>query len=309
MAPSVSEQRTPMLSILCLTYNHEAFIGQALESFLAQVTSFEVEVVVADDCSSDRTATIVESFSSRFGGRLSLLRSPVNLGVTRNFRRAYRACRGRYVAICEGDDFWRGHNKLQTQVDFLEANPDYVICYHDATIVEAGVERTEIQLAPHLRVDSSREELIATRPISTLTTCFRKVLDDLPLELDQAPALDLCLWSLLGQHGRGKHLGSIDPAGYRVHATGVYSTQSVQHQHMMMSQSLLSLARVYGRLGLVRESNLVLLKALQLGSVPLGALARLRLIGWTTISWIILALPRPLVRIARKLQNLKPRDP
>jgi glycosyltransferase involved in cell wall biosynthesis len=84
--------------------------------------NFEFEVVVADDCSSDGSVAVIESFRSRFGDRLRLLQTDVNLGVTRNFRRALSACRGRYVAMCEGDDYRRGRHKLQLQVDFLEAS-------------------------------------------------------------------------------------------------------------------------------------------------------------------------------------------
>jgi Glycosyl transferase family 2 len=267
----------PLVSVLCLTYNHADFVGQALDSFLAQVTTFDVEVVVSDDCSSDGTADIAQSCQSRFGSRLRVLRSPVNLGVTRNFRRALKACRGKYVALCEGDDFWRGPDKLQAQVDFLEAHPDYVMAYHDATIVDPSGDHGASQLPPRLRCDASSAELIATRPISTLTVCFRNLLGDLPPELDQAPALDLCLWSLLGQHGKGKYLTTIEPAGYRVHSGGVFSTQTDKNRHLMTAQSLLCLSRVYARQGRHKASNDILMKAIRLACVPLGPAANLRL--------------------------------
>lgn len=285
-----SSQSMPLLSILCLTYNHAAFIAQALDSFLAQVTAFEVEVVVGDDCSTDITVQIIDSFRPLFGSRLQVLTSPVNLGVTRNFRRTYRACRGKYIAICEGDDFWRGQNKLQAQVSFLESHPDYVMTYHDATLVERGINLKESQLPWRLRCDASSAELIATRAIPTLTVCFRNVLGDLPVELDQAPALDLCMWSLLGQHGKGKYQANIEPAGYRVHEGGIFSSQTERNQQVMTAQSLLCLARVYGRQGKLAPSDTVLLKAIQFASVPLGARAGCRLLGANFLSIVFSAL-------------------
>jgi len=282
-----SSQSTPLLSILCLTYNHAAFIAQALESFLAQTTAFDVEVVVGDDCSSDSTLQVIDGFRARFGARLRVLPSPVNLGVTRNFRRTYQACRGKYIAICEGDDFWRGQTKLQAQVDFLESHTDFVMTYHDATIVGTEGEQNVSQLPWHLRCDASSEELIATRPISTLTVCFRNELGEVPQELDAAPALDLCLWSLLGQHGKGKYLEAVDPAGYRVHTGGVFSSQTERNRYLMTAQSLLCLARVYARQNRPETSDRLLLKAIQLSGVPLKSAAALRLLRSNMIGLIL----------------------
>lgn len=276
----------PLLSVLCLTYNHEAFIAETMESFLAQRTGFAIEVVVADDCSSDGTLRVVEGFRHRFGERLRVLRTDVNLGVTRNFRRALAACRGRYVALCEGDDHWRGHDKLQRQVDFLEAHPRYVLAFHDAVVIGHTPRAGRLQLPyGRCRRDASRAELSATRPISTLTVCFRNVLGPLPAELDQAPALDLCLWSLLGRHGEGRFMPDIEPACYRVHERGVFSSQDDRNRYVMTAQSLLVLSRVYARSGDTALGDRLLLKALLLAARwlslrSLAALGLLALPGW-----------------------------
>lgn len=264
-------ERAPLLSVLCLTYNHAPFIAESLESFLAQRVNFDIEVVVADDCSTDGTVDIVERFRGRLGDRLRLLRTEVNLGVTRNFRRALAACRGRYVAMCEGDDHWRGTDKLQRQIDYLEAHPDCVLAFHDATMLAPPPDRGVNPMPARLRRDASRHELQMTRPISTLTVCFRNVLKEVPPELDHAPVLDLCLWSLLGRHGRGKYMAEIEPAAYRVHAAGVFSMQAERSRYLMTTQSLLALARVYARLGEREISDKLVLKALLLAARWLGA--------------------------------------
>lgn len=297
MDTPVSQTGSPLLSILCITYNHARYIAKALDAFLAQQTNFAIEIVLADDCSTDETLDIVEGYRDQAGDRLHVLTSPINQGITRNFRRALRACRGKYVAICEGDDYWRGSTKLQTQVDYLERHLDCVITFHNATIVDDDGEHDVPQLPPQLRCDASAAELIATRPISTLTTCFRNVLDSLPPEFDQAPALDICLWSLLGHQGYGKYLAEIEPAAYRMHSGGVFSLQSERNRHLMTAQSLLCLARVYARQDQHAQSNALLLKANQMARVPLGLSANLRLFGFSLKHIIYVgiqrALPRP----------------
>jgi glycosyltransferase involved in cell wall biosynthesis len=268
--------RPMMLSILCLTYNHEAYVAQALDSFLQQETSFELEVVVADDCSTDATLSVVDQFRGQLGARLRVLTTPVNL-----------ACRGRYVALCEGDDYWCGKNKLQRQVEFLESHPDFVLAFHDARIVGVGSTAGQIQLPARLRRDAQAAELIETRSISTLTVCFRNVLDSLPPELDHAPVLDLCLWSLLGHHGNGKYLEYIEPAAYRVHEGGVHSTQSERTRYIMLSQSLLALARVYERSGDASLSGRLQLKATMMASRTLGWRAFLFLSLVAPVRWVL----------------------
>lgn len=277
----------PLLSILCLTYNHEAFVAQTMESFLAQRTSFEIEVIVADDCSADGTLNVVQEFRQRFGGRLRVLRTDINLGVTRNFRRALLACRGRYVALCEGDDYWSGQDKLQRQVDFLEANPRYVLAFHDARVVGNTPHAGQLQLPESVfRQDASRKELSLTRPISTLTVCFRNVLGPLPAELDHAPALDLCLWSLLSHFGDGRFMPDIEPACYRVHDGGVFSSQGDRNRHIMTAQSLLALSRVYARTGQVSLSERLLLRGTVMASrwMQIPGLMQLAL---DSLQWLI----------------------
>lgn len=282
----------PLLSVLCLTYNHEAFVAETMESFLAQRTGFEIEVVVADDCSTDGTLHVVEGFRSRFGARLRVLRTDVNLGVTRNFRRALAACRGRYVALCEGDDHWRGHDKLQRQVDFLEAHPRYVLAFHDAVVIGHTPRAGHLQLPQRrFRRDASRGELSATRPISTLTVCFRNVLGPLPAELDQAPALDLCLWSLLGQHGEGRFMADIEPACYRVHEGGVFSSQGERNRYLMTAQSLLALSRMYARQGKPALSERLLLQGAMMASRRMKIFTTLRL-AVESLVWLVLSLLR-----------------
>ena len=127
--PIVGQAR-PMVSVYCITYNHSKFIAQAIEGFLMQQCTFDVEIVISDDCSTDGTREIIDSYVQRFPGRLR--RHPVhtNQGASLNCVNLFKEVRGMYVALCDGDDYWTDPFKLQKQVDFLEKNPDYVICAH-----------------------------------------------------------------------------------------------------------------------------------------------------------------------------------
>jgi len=124
------EDMKPVVSIACLAYNHEGFIRDALESFLDQETTFKVEILIHDDASSDDTAEIIREYEMEWPQLFSVIYqeenqySKGNQPGDLNLRRA----RGRYIALCEGDDYWTDPLKLQKQVGYLEDHPDYSVC-------------------------------------------------------------------------------------------------------------------------------------------------------------------------------------
>jgi hypothetical protein len=122
------------LSVAMITYNQERFIAQAIESVLAQKTDFEYEIVVGEDCSTDNTRAILTDLSRRYPGRIVPLLRERNLGGPRNFHGTLAACRGQYLALLEGDDYWICESKLQKQVDFLDRHPDWAICCSRAQV-------------------------------------------------------------------------------------------------------------------------------------------------------------------------------
>jgi glycosyltransferase involved in cell wall biosynthesis len=119
------------VSICCICYNQENFIGQALDSFLLQKTNFSYEIIIGDDCSTDNTMVICEKYANDYPGTIRLVRNKTNIGVLPNFIQTLNNCSGLYIAICEGDDYWCDPNKLQKQVDFLDTHPEYVGCFHN----------------------------------------------------------------------------------------------------------------------------------------------------------------------------------
>lgn len=129
--------KTPFVSICCLTYNHEPYIRQCIDGFLMQKTKFNYEVLIHDDASTDNTAQIVREYEARFPEIIRPIYQKENqysngVGVTRVYQ--FPRAKGKYIAMCEGDDYWIDPMKLQKQVDFLERNPDFSLSVHNAWI-------------------------------------------------------------------------------------------------------------------------------------------------------------------------------
>lgn len=120
----------PLVSVVTITYNHERYISNCIEGVLSQITNFPIEFIIAEDCSTDRTRIICEDYARIHPEMIRLITSENNLGYNANELRAMKSARGKYIAYCEGDDFWTDCMKLQKQVDFLESHPMYSICFH-----------------------------------------------------------------------------------------------------------------------------------------------------------------------------------
>jgi len=125
-----------MVSIICITYNHEKYIRDALEGFINQKTNFRFEVVIHDDASTDGTAKIIKEYEQKYPDIIRPIYQTENrYSQGKNVMRyTVPFARGKYIATCEGDDYWTDTNKLQKQVDFLENNLDYVACIHNTKI-------------------------------------------------------------------------------------------------------------------------------------------------------------------------------
>jgi len=244
------EARIPLVSVVCPAYNQKAFIAATVDSFLAQRTDFPFEILINDDASTDGTREIIQAYAERYP---TLIR-PV-LHDENQYRQGklfypalFNMAKGRYLAYCDGDDYWTDPLKLQKQVDFLERHPDYVITYHDAVMVSEQGEQG-LQLGRAWQRDATSVELMQGRRISTLTACFRNVLRELPRELELAPLMDVCWWSMLGAHGKGKYLANITPGGYRVHCGGMFSMRGEKRKLHMSLQTAACLANYYHHRG------------------------------------------------------------
>ena len=130
----------PLVSVCMTAYNHAPYIGRAIESVLAQCTSFGVELVIGEDCSTDNTLATCREYAAKYPDRIRLVTAEHNVGMRENYRRTALAGQGKYIAYCDGDDFWCDEEKLQRQVEALEADAEAGMCY---TRSERRVEHSD----------------------------------------------------------------------------------------------------------------------------------------------------------------------
>jgi glycosyltransferase involved in cell wall biosynthesis len=187
------------VSVCMISYNHEPYIRQAIESILSQDVDFQIELVISDDCSPDGTAAICVEFARR-DPRVRLLPRDRNLGVMGNFSRALMSCTGEYIAVCEGDDYWTNPQKLRKQVQFLDAHPTYAGTTHQSmvTIDNLAVHTFKENVPSTL----TTADLIGGRLFHTASVMFRRPAIDLfcesPPVLSCDRLLNICI-SLLGK--------------------------------------------------------------------------------------------------------------
>jgi glycosyltransferase involved in cell wall biosynthesis len=128
--PTLSPKTTtPLVSVCVITYNHKQYIAQALDSILVQKTNFDFEIVIGEDLSTDNTLAICKDYARRYPHIIRVLDTVQNLGVVPNFVRTANACRGKYMAVLEGDDYWIDESKLQKQADVLEHDAQISLCF------------------------------------------------------------------------------------------------------------------------------------------------------------------------------------
>jgi glycosyltransferase involved in cell wall biosynthesis len=215
------------VSVAIITYNHENFIAQAIESILMQVVDFDYEIIIGEDCSSDKTGNIVVNYRNRFPDRIKVLLKEKNVGMMENFIQTIKACRGQYVALCEGDDYWTSPHKLQRQVDFLERHSDYAICFHNAIkICEDGSREAKTYCSVTQKITPTFEDLLIKNFIPTCSVMFRRGLfNEFP---DWCYNLRMADWPLHifnAQHGKIRYLNEVMGV-YRVHSGGLWSSAS-----------------------------------------------------------------------------------
>jgi glycosyltransferase involved in cell wall biosynthesis len=128
----------PLVSVTMITYNHAPFIVQAIEGVLQQKTNFPFELVIGEDCSTDGTREIVFKYQKKYPDIIRMITSDNNVGMTNNGIRTMKACRGKYLAFCEGDDYWQSLHKLQKQADYLESHPECGMVYSSYDVYHVG---------------------------------------------------------------------------------------------------------------------------------------------------------------------------
>jgi len=222
-----------------------------------QETNFPFEVLLAEDESNDKTREICLNYAEKYPEKIRLfLHSRLNnIQVleepTANFPAMYNlfSAKGKYIAVCEGDDYWTDPHKLQKQYSFMEKNPEYSICYHDFKIITNNKEEKLSSVASSLQENLEAVELLFPwKHPATLTSFFQNIFKEIPIEASKVINLDIFLYSLLGRFGKGKFLKNISPAGYRVHSTGLWSSRTSDKKSLSRIITYRELANYYRRI-------------------------------------------------------------
>lgn len=236
------------VSILCLTFNHEKYIGEALDGFLSQKVDFTYEIVVHDDASTDSTRKIIDEYYENNPTLIKRIYPEANIHSSGGnvLKNALDSCSGEYIAFCEGDDKWVDSNKLKSQVDFLDSNKEFVLVYSDCIpFNEQGPLKIDLY---GTKRNLEQDELIRSPSIYTLTTCFRNVIK-IPPEASIARYGDLFMWTLLGQYGKGAYLETKKPPMYRMHVGGMHSMKNRHLKFEMLISTYSAINMYYRRTG------------------------------------------------------------
>jgi glycosyltransferase involved in cell wall biosynthesis len=237
---------TPLVSIMCFTYNHVSFIRQCLDGFIMQKTNFPIEAIIHDDASTDGTADIIREYEKKYPDIIKPIYQKENqyskgLDILTPVSRKFR---GKYIALCEGDDYWTDEYKLQKQVDFLEENEDFSICFHPVKVYSEEKKRFIENLTVPEVPDITDIKTLVTKNnyINTPSVMYRtnqQVFKDL-LNFPKLVIMDYCLHMLFAKYGKIKKL-SDTMAVYRLHKGGILSLKPKEYQAQCWNKTVAGL--------------------------------------------------------------------
>jgi len=236
------------INVILITYNQEAYMPQTLGSILMQKSDCEIEIIVADDASTDNTQSVIKDIASKADHsiKFNFLPGAPNLGYVKNYKRAFEACDGDYVAVIEGDDYWTQEDHLERQVRFLEAHAECPMSFNRH--VRLWVDQNREEIIPW-KQDSdyqhiTTEELALGNKIGNLSCCvFRgDCVRKLRPELFDMEIADWMLGMVMGQYGPIAYLKDVTSA-YRIHSNGQWSCMDEQQQ----AQAVLNIIDIYDK--------------------------------------------------------------
>jgi len=240
------EGKIPLVSVLCITFNHEKYIAQAIEGFLMQKTNFKFEIIIHDDASTDKTVEIIKSYQGKNPALLNCIFQNENQyskkdGSLENA--IFGMPMGKYVALCEGDDYWIDPYKLQKQVDFLEKNDEYGLVHHEADYL---FQKNGKIIKNHHQINEIYpsngfvfEELLSNNNIYTPSVMFKASLLDYFMAIDadirsQFLMGDYAMWLEFSQHCKFHYL-SESMATYRVLENSASKTTSYEKDMLFLN--------------------------------------------------------------------------
>lgn len=225
---------SPLVTIFCTTYNHSKFLKECFEGLLSQKVSFPVEILVHDDASTDDTPSIINEYQKKYPSVFKVIFQKENQyaqGAKILVDFMFPVARGKYIAICEGDDFWRDPEKLQMQIEFLEANPDFSLSFTDVSVQRGEIFHESEHAQYHEKILANRTEftihdLMKDNFIPTCTMVLKKEsFENCPGWVRMLPFFDWALGLLSSKNGKINYIPK-KTSVYRVHESGVWSSKS-----------------------------------------------------------------------------------
>lgn len=247
--PSVD--RRPRVTVMIITYNHAAYIAQAIDSVLQQKTDYPMAIHVIDDCSTDGAQDIIRDYAARYPGVVKPFINKVNIGskvTQKNFHYGFSTLDGDYAAVLEGDDYWAWPERIQTQVDFLEANPDFVACSSNTLkIHEDGSQEPHLfQPAPDKDDHDIHELIMLSSFFHASSLTFRNVFrGKVPKYLSSPLSCDIFVTIAHAQFGKIRYFREVGSV-YRAHSAGLFSQMTKARGWMWNIDSLRAFNRWLG---------------------------------------------------------------
>ena len=221
---------TPVVSICCITYNHEKYIRDAIEGFLIQKTSFPIEIIIHDDASTDGTVKIIKEYEDKHPELFNCVFQKENQyskgvrGIAAKF--TFPIAKGKYIALCEGDDYWTDPYKLQKQVDYLESNPDCSMCFHNAYLLNQERGERIIKYTGQNKNTYTIEDILQANFTTTASVMFRRIYCmDLVDMVRTVHSMDHFIFIHIAQFGKIGYIDNIMSV-YRLHGSGVHTSLS-----------------------------------------------------------------------------------
>lgn len=213
----------PLVSIAMIAYNVEPYIGEAIESVITQKTNFSWELVIGEDCSIDNTLKIIKQYQQKHPDKIRILKREKNLGLTPNSIDTQKNCRGKYIALLDGDDFWTDSNKLQLQIDFLESHAEYSAAAHQSTIIKGSMDNSVRIFGAENDTNYVLNDTITHRKFHTSSLVYRR---ELWVKSGGIPATissnERAIYPMLAIYGPIRYFGR-DMCVYRLAPTGLNS--------------------------------------------------------------------------------------
>ena len=215
-------KENPKVSVIMLAYNIGAYVETAIRSVLRQETSYNVQLVIAEDCSSDNTLSICRQYKQLYPDQITLVEHEKNVGLQQNFMDAHSHCLGEYIAICDGDDYWIYKKKLQCMTDFMDSQPECAICFHRVINYYEEDHSKSLSNSGQKKI-TTIYDLACSNYITNSSSLFRRAYyPQVPQWFSQITSCDYAMHMLNARFGSIYYFKR-PMAVYRKHSDGIWS--------------------------------------------------------------------------------------